>query len=169
MVDLAGEQKKMPENLSGGMRKRVGLARTIVATPGMHPLRRADDWPRPDRHGLDQPPDSSLAKASAGDFRRRHARHENRLSHRRSASRFCTRAASISRRTGRPAAVARPHHPGFHRRPFRRHRLAHEHRTQRPRNLRRSLPPHRTRQHCDDGGDLWPRQPGADQDLPDHR
>lgn len=33
MVDLAGEQKKMPENLSGGMRKRVGLARTIVSRP----------------------------------------------------------------------------------------------------------------------------------------
>src|SRR3954470_19818820 len=33
MVDLAGEQKKMPSSLSGGMRKRVGLARTIVGRP----------------------------------------------------------------------------------------------------------------------------------------
>lgn len=33
MVDLSGEQQKMPENLSGGMRKRVGLARTIVSRP----------------------------------------------------------------------------------------------------------------------------------------
>ncbi len=33
MVDLGGEQMKMPENLSGGMRKRVGLARTIVSRP----------------------------------------------------------------------------------------------------------------------------------------
>ncbi len=33
MVDLAGEQAKMPEKLSGGMRKRVGLARTIVSRP----------------------------------------------------------------------------------------------------------------------------------------
>lgn len=33
MVDLAGEQKKMPADLSGGMRKRVGLARTIVGRP----------------------------------------------------------------------------------------------------------------------------------------
>jgi phospholipid/cholesterol/gamma-HCH transport system ATP-binding protein len=33
MVDLAGEQKKMPAELSGGMRKRVGLARTIVSRP----------------------------------------------------------------------------------------------------------------------------------------
>lgn len=34
MVDLIGEEKKMPENLSGGMRKRVGLARAIVNRPG---------------------------------------------------------------------------------------------------------------------------------------
>jgi phospholipid/cholesterol/gamma-HCH transport system ATP-binding protein len=33
VVDLAGEQKKMPENLSGGMKKRVGLARAIVGRP----------------------------------------------------------------------------------------------------------------------------------------
>ena len=33
MVDLGGEQQKMPENLSGGMRKRLGLARTIVSRP----------------------------------------------------------------------------------------------------------------------------------------
>ena len=33
MVDLAGEEQKMPEKLSGGMRKRVGLARTIVGRP----------------------------------------------------------------------------------------------------------------------------------------
>ena len=34
MVDLIRRrQEKMPENLSGGMRKRVGLARTIVSRP----------------------------------------------------------------------------------------------------------------------------------------
>jgi len=33
MVDLAGEEHKTPDNLSGGMRKRVGLARTIVSRP----------------------------------------------------------------------------------------------------------------------------------------
>jgi phospholipid/cholesterol/gamma-HCH transport system ATP-binding protein len=33
MVDLVGSEKKMPEKLSGGMRKRVGLARTIVGRP----------------------------------------------------------------------------------------------------------------------------------------
>lgn len=33
VVDLQGEQKKMPENLSGGMKKRVGLARAIITRP----------------------------------------------------------------------------------------------------------------------------------------
>jgi len=33
LVDLSGEQKKMPSNLSGGMKKRVGLARAIVTKP----------------------------------------------------------------------------------------------------------------------------------------
>lgn len=33
MVDLLGSEKKLPESLSGGMRKRVGLARTIVGRP----------------------------------------------------------------------------------------------------------------------------------------
>lgn len=33
MVDLLGSEAKMPEKLSGGMRKRVGLARTIVGRP----------------------------------------------------------------------------------------------------------------------------------------
>ena len=33
MVDLAGTQEKMPSELSGGMRKRAGLARLIVYRP----------------------------------------------------------------------------------------------------------------------------------------
>jgi phospholipid/cholesterol/gamma-HCH transport system ATP-binding protein len=33
MVDLLGSEEKMPDKLSGGMRKRVGLARTIVGRP----------------------------------------------------------------------------------------------------------------------------------------
>ncbi|HSV62536.1 MAG TPA: ABC transporter ATP-binding protein [Chthoniobacterales bacterium] len=33
VVELEGEQEKMPVNLSGGMKKRVGLARSIVRRP----------------------------------------------------------------------------------------------------------------------------------------
>lgn len=33
MVDLAGQQHKMPVNLSGGMRKRVALARALINEP----------------------------------------------------------------------------------------------------------------------------------------
>ncbi len=35
MVDLGGTQKKMPSELSGGMRKRAGLARLIVYRPSI--------------------------------------------------------------------------------------------------------------------------------------
>ena len=33
VVELDGENTKMPESLSGGMRKRVGLARAIIRQP----------------------------------------------------------------------------------------------------------------------------------------
>ncbi len=33
VVDLGGQQKKMPVNLSGGMKKRVALARAVVSRP----------------------------------------------------------------------------------------------------------------------------------------
>jgi phospholipid/cholesterol/gamma-HCH transport system ATP-binding protein len=33
VVELTGHGRKMPENLSGGMRKRVGLARAIISEP----------------------------------------------------------------------------------------------------------------------------------------
>jgi phospholipid/cholesterol/gamma-HCH transport system ATP-binding protein len=33
VIELQGEEKKMPVNLSGGMKKRVGLARSIIRRP----------------------------------------------------------------------------------------------------------------------------------------
>ena len=38
LVGLEGTQKKMPAELSGGMRKRVGLARAVVYRPEIRPL-----------------------------------------------------------------------------------------------------------------------------------
>ncbi len=35
MVGLEGTEKKMPSDLSGGMRKRAGLARLIVYRPSI--------------------------------------------------------------------------------------------------------------------------------------
>ena len=83
MVDLAGEEKKMPENLSGGMRKRVGLARTIVSRPACilydEPTTGLDPIATDSINHLIR----RLQKRLQRDFRGRHPRYEDRLSHRR--------------------------------------------------------------------------------------
>ncbi len=81
MVNMAGHDKKMPANLSGGMRKRGPGSRYRLAASG-HPLRRADRRPRPDRFGQHQPPHSALAEAAGGHFHCRYARHGQLLSYR---------------------------------------------------------------------------------------
>ena len=78
VVELQGENAKMPESLSGGMRKRVGLARAIIRQPSCVLY----DEPT---SGLDPVVSDSinhLIRRSAGaisdDERCRHARHEER-------------------------------------------------------------------------------------------
>ena len=65
----------MPSDLSGGMRKRVALARAIALGPGGDPVRRADDGPRPDHREHDQSPDPEPAEAAGRHVDRRHPRH----------------------------------------------------------------------------------------------
>jgi ABC-type ATPase involved in cell division len=50
-VGLAEAGDKMPNELSGGMRKRAGFARALVLDPGIVPVRRARLGPRPRPHG----------------------------------------------------------------------------------------------------------------------
>jgi phospholipid/cholesterol/gamma-HCH transport system ATP-binding protein len=52
-----------PSDLSGGMKKRVGLARTLALAARGHPLRRAHHGARPDQHGAHQPPDRGIQRA----------------------------------------------------------------------------------------------------------
>ncbi len=81
VIELEGQQTKMPVNLSGGMKKRVGLARSIIRRPSCVLIR-----PEPTA-GLDPVVSDSLnrrfrrlPKRFHGDEHRCHARHEKRFS-----------------------------------------------------------------------------------------
>ena len=47
VIEMEGQQKKMPVNLSGGMKKRVGLARAIINVPPVFSTtNQPPDWTR---------------------------------------------------------------------------------------------------------------------------
>ena len=82
VIELEGQEKKMPVNLSGGMKKRVGLARAIIRRPSCVLY----DEPT---SGLDPVVSDSINRSdppTAGAFSRhehcRDARHEERVSYR---------------------------------------------------------------------------------------
>ena len=85
MVGLPGIREKLPAELSGGMRKRVGARARDRAVAEGPALRRADHRPRPDQRTPDQRADRRAATSACGDLGLRHARPGERLHDQRSA------------------------------------------------------------------------------------
>ena len=79
VVELGGQQKKMPVNLSGGMKKRVAPGAGGGEPPPVHPLRRADRRAGPGGQRQHQPAHPALAGAVRSHVAGGDARHEKRL------------------------------------------------------------------------------------------
>ena len=83
-VGLRGAADLMPAELSGGMARRVALARAIVMDPEILHLRRAVRRPRPDLLGSDpaaDPADERGARASPASSSRTTCRSSRRIAH----------------------------------------------------------------------------------------
>ena len=72
LVGLEGIEDMMPNDLSGGMKKRVSLARAIALGPAGHPLRRTDSRPGTAALYGYQPSGRQYAEADPCDVSHRH-------------------------------------------------------------------------------------------------
>ncbi len=114
VIELEGQEKKMPVNLSGGMKKRVGLARSIIRRPSCvlydEPTAGLDPVVSDSINQLDPPIAETLSRDEhCGD-----ARHEERVSHRRITSPICTRGGFIfMERRQEYRTIERSAPPGF--------------------------------------------------------
>ncbi len=77
-VGLGDANEKMPNELSGGMRKRAGFARALVLDPEDRALRRARLGPRSGAHGAAVRADQGGARRERRQLRGDHARHHER-------------------------------------------------------------------------------------------
>ena len=105
LVGLLGIEDKLPNEISGGMRKRAGLARAVVLDPEIV-LFDEPDRPRPGPHGLPQPADRRPQRTDRRHFPDRHPRHQHRA-HRARQHRAALPPAPRDVRPARAAAELR--------------------------------------------------------------
>ena len=101
LVDLAGTDGRYPAELSGGMRKRVGIARAIALQPRYILYDEPTTGLDPVTSAVIEPADGADPRASGGHRHRRDARHASARTRSGIASRCCTRGGC-----GRSARVA---------------------------------------------------------------